>query len=172
MIQVVEADLSRPEHAAAVIRLMDEYSRDPMGGGKPLSSFVKDNLVEELRRRDTAHVTLAFVDDIPVGLVTCLEGFSTFACRPLLNIHDAIVSADYRGRGLGKQMMQAAETLAQRLGCCKMTLEVLEGNQVAQATYRSCGFRGYELDPGMGKAMFWEKKLPLAGPDSRLESTA
>lgn len=27
-----------------------------------------------------------------------------------------------------------------RLGCCKLTLEVLEGDRVARAVYRSCGF--------------------------------
>ena len=40
-----------------------------------------------------------------------------------------------------------------------MTLEVLEGNEIAQHAYRSFGFAGYELDPRMGKAMFWQKKL-------------
>jgi hypothetical protein len=40
-----------------------------------------------------------------------------------------------------------------------MTLEVLEGNRVAQAVYKSQGFAGFELDPKMGKAMFWQKLL-------------
>ena len=41
----------------------------------------------------------------------------------------------------------------------KLTLEVLEGNSVAQSAYRAFGFEGYELDPQMGKALFWQKKL-------------
>ena len=40
-----------------------------------------------------------------------------------------------------------------------LTLEVLEGNKVAQAAYRASGFAGYELDPEVGRAMFWQKKL-------------
>mgnify|MGYP000081241031 CR=1 FL=1 len=32
-------------------------------------------------------------------------------------------------------------------------------NTIAQAAYRSVGFSGYELDPAIGKALFWEKKL-------------
>jgi ribosomal protein S18 acetylase RimI-like enzyme len=51
------------------------------------------------------------------------------------------------------------EELAGRLGCCKLTLEVLEGNSIAQAAYRSLGFDAYQLDPSLGKALFWEKKL-------------
>jgi ribosomal protein S18 acetylase RimI-like enzyme len=158
-IAIIEADLSIPKHARAVISLMDEYARDPMGGGNGLSDYAKTNLIPELAKRQTARVILAFVEDLPAGLVICLEGFSTFACQPLLNIHDAIVSLPYRGRGLSKLMLQTAENMAIELGCCKLTLEVLEHNYLAQKAYRSVGFNGYELNPEMGKALFWEKKL-------------
>ena len=158
-IEIIEADLAVPKHADAVILLMDEYARDPMGGGNGLSEYAKSNLVSELAKRQTARVILAFVEDLPAGLVICLEGFSTFACQPLLNIHDAIVSVPYRGRGLSRLMLQAAEKIAIELGCCKLTLEVLEHNYLAQTAYRSFGFNGYELNPQMGKALFWEKKL-------------
>jgi GNAT superfamily N-acetyltransferase len=158
-IAIVEADLAVAAHAHAVIALMDEYARDPMGGGGQLSNYAKNNLISELAKRKTARVILAFVEDIPAGLVICLEGFSTFACQPLLNIHDAIVSLPYRGQGLSKLMLQAVEKIALDLGCCKLTLEVLEHNHIAQTAYRSFGFDGYELNPEMGKALFWEKKL-------------
>lgn len=159
MINIVKADLSLSTHVEAMLQLMDEYALDPMGGGQGLSNYVKENLVTELAKRKSAHVILAFVDSQPAGLLICLEGFSTFACKPLLNIHDAIVSAPYRRRGLSKLLLQKAEEIAFDLGCCKLTLEVLEGNHVAQAAYKAFGFRGYELNSKMGKALFWEKKL-------------
>ena len=158
-IDIIEANLAVVEHANAIIMLMDEYARDPMGGGQGLSDYAKTNLISELAIRKTAHVFIALVDDQPAGLITCLEGFSTFSCQPLLNIHDLIVSVPYRGKGLSKLMLQAAEQIALDLGCCKLTLEVLEYNQIAQQAYRSFGFNGYELNPEMGKALFWEKKL-------------
>jgi ribosomal protein S18 acetylase RimI-like enzyme len=158
-IAILEADLAIAEHAHAVITLMDECARDPMGRGGGLSNYAKVNLIPELANRKTARVILAFVDDIPAGLIVCLEGFSTFACQPLLNIHDAIVSSPCRGKGLSKMMLQAAEQIAFDLGCCKLTLEVLEHNYLAQKAYQSFGFNGYELNPKMGKALFWEKKL-------------
>jgi GNAT superfamily N-acetyltransferase len=159
MIDVVEADLSLSAHAEAMIQLMDAYALDPMGGGQGLPNYVKENLPAELAKRKSAHVILAFIDSQPAGLVVCLEGFSTFACKPLLNIHDAIVALPYRGRGLSKLLLQKAEEIALDLGCCKLTLEVLEGNHVAQSAYKAFGFSGYELNPKMGKALFWEKKL-------------
>jgi GNAT superfamily N-acetyltransferase len=121
-----------------------------MGGGKALSSFVRENLGSELMNRDAAQVILAFDDDDPTGLVMCLEGFSTFAWRPLLNIPDVIVSAGHRGRGFCKRLLAVAEYIALRLGCCKNALEVLEGNVVVQAAYRSCGFASIELDSRIG----------------------
>ena len=157
--QIVSADLSSPSHASVIVYLLNEYAKDDMGGGAELPEFVKDNLVAELRKRQGVHVVLAFVDGSPAGMAVCFEGFSTFACKPLLNVHDIIVVAQYRGRGISKRLLAKAEEIAIGLGCCKLTLEVLEGNAVAQAAYKACGFAGYELDPKMGKAMFWQKKL-------------
>jgi len=159
MPKIVIADLSSSSHAAAIIHLLAEYAKDEMGGGAELPAFVQANLIAELRKRQGVQVVLAFVDAAPVGLAICIEGFSTFACKPLLNIHDIIVIKTYRGRGISKQLLAKAEDIARSLGCCKLTLEVLEGNTLAQAAYKASGFAGYELDPRMGKAMFWQKKL-------------
>jgi len=159
MTTIVLADLFSPTHADAIISLLDEYVQDPMGGGVGLPASVKANLIAELQKRQDVHVFIAMHDNAAVGMAICFEGFSTFACKPLLNIHDVIVSANYRGRGISKQLLAKAEEIAIKLGCCKLTLEVLEGNTVAQGVYKACGFDGYELDPRMGKAMFWQKKL-------------
>ena len=165
MIEIVEADLTLPTHAEFMVQLMDEYALDPMGGGQGLSDYAKENLSAELAKRKAAHVILAFVDAEPAGLVVCLEGFSTFACKPLLNIHDVIVTCRYRRRGLSQLLLQKAEEIAVRLGCCKLTLEVLEGNHAAQSAYKAFGFSGYELNPQMGKALFWEKKLGVVSDE-------
>jgi GNAT superfamily N-acetyltransferase len=159
LIEVVEADLAAPERADAVVRLLDEYARDPMGRGSALPDEVKAHLAAELHKRAGARVILAYVDGAAAGLMVCFEGFSTFACKPLLNIHDVVVTRAHRGKGLAKLMLQKAEAIARELGCCKLTLEVLEGNHRAQVVYRALGFAGYELDPRLGKAMFWQKLL-------------
>ncbi len=157
--EVIEADPKDPRHACAIVALLDEYASSQMGGTQPLSSFAKANLANELAKRSTAHVVLAFFNGDPAGLIVAFEGFSTFQCRPLLNLHDIIVSEKYRRRGLSKVLMKKVEAVARRLGCCKLTLEVLEGNAIAQAAYHALGFHGYELDPATGQALFWEKKL-------------
>jgi ribosomal protein S18 acetylase RimI-like enzyme len=156
-IEIVKANLGNAAHAAALFATLNAYASDAMGGGKPLPDFVRENLATELARRPTAHVFLAFDGAVPAGLATCIEGFSTFACKPLLNIHDLAVMPEYRGQGIARRLLARVEEEARALGCCKVTLEVLEGNAVARSLYRSCGFDGYELKPETGKAMFMQK---------------
>jgi ribosomal protein S18 acetylase RimI-like enzyme len=159
MTDIQIADFNNPFHASAIVFLLNEYAKDDMGGGEPLSTFTQANLVSEMAKRPTIHTVIAFVDAKPAGLINCMEGFSTFACKPLLNIHDIVVLAEYRGQGISSQLLKKAEEIGKDLGCCKLTLEVLEGNKLAQAAYIANGFAGYQLDPVMGRAMFWQKKL-------------
>lgn len=159
-IAITLADLSRHDHAAALVTLLDAYARDPMGGGGGLSEFSRANLVTSLRKRPGVQVFIAFADGAAVGLAICIEGFSTFACQPLLNIHDFAVLASHRGQGIARELLAAVEARALALGCCKITLEVLEGNQPARQLYAKSGFAGYALDPAMGQAIFLQKELP------------
>ncbi|KYJ87694.1 GNAT family N-acetyltransferase [Sulfurovum riftiae] len=159
-IRVVQADYHNTEDAAAIVTLMNAYALDPMGGGKALSPSVQKCLVEELSKRPYAFSVLAYVDGRPAGLVNCFEAFSTFACRPLVNIHDLVVDKAYRGLGLSRSMLEKVEEIASVKGCCKLTIEVLEGNEIAWRSYTGFGFMPYELDPKMGTAQFLQKVIP------------
>jgi len=159
MIGVIRARYDEPTHAAALVDLLDAYARDPAGGGAPLSDFVRGNLVEQLASRPFIFSVLAFDGDVPVGLVNAIEGFSTFACRPLVNVHDVVVLPGHRGRGIAAQLFAEVEVIARERGACKLTLEVLSGNRAARALYEKLGFDDYRLDPGMGHAQFMQKWL-------------
>ena len=144
--------------AAALVQLLDAYAQDPAGGGEPLSDFAKDNLAVSLSQR-AAFSIIAVADGRPVGLVNCLEGFSTFACQTLVNVHDVAVVADFRGHGVGRVMLELAEREALRRGACKLTLEVLSNNLPARTLYERMGFADYQLSPDMGSACFMQKWL-------------
>ncbi len=159
MIEIVIADYQNPAHQQAILYLLDAYARDPMGGNNPLSASARQRLIPALIAQSGALSILAFDGDMPVGLVNCFQSLSTFQARPLLNIHDVTVMAEYRGQGVSQMMLEKVEEIAYQRGCCKLTLEVLEGNQTAKNAYRKYGFCSYELDPGLGQALFWEKKL-------------
>ncbi len=158
-LQILQASYSDTFHAKAIVQLLDAYAQDPTGGGTPLSDFAKTNLVQELAKRPQAFSVLAFDGDTPVGLVNCIEGFSTFACKPLVNVHDVVVSSSHRGQRVGEQMLGLSEQIAIQRGACKLTLEVLSGNARAIKLYERIGFAGYQLDPAMGSALFLQKWL-------------
>ena len=159
MIEVVRARYDDPAHAAALVELLDAYARDPAGGGEPLSDFARGNLVGQLAARPFIFSMLAFDGSTPVGLINAIEGFSTFACRPLVNVHDVVVMPSHRGRGIAAQLFAEVESIARERGACKLTLEVLDGNASARNLYQRMGFAAYRLDPTMGHAQFMQKWL-------------
>ena len=158
-IEVKVADYLDKEQAVDIGYLLDAYSRDQMGGSQPLAESVKLNLANELSKLPHAFSIISYVNNRPAGLINCFEAFSTFKCKPLINIHDVVVVNEFRGLGLSQRMLSQVEEIAKSKGCCKITLEVLEGNDVAKNSYIKFGFAGYELDPIMGKALFWQKNI-------------
>ena len=158
-ITIVKADYNDQQHRMLIPMLLNEYACDPMGGGEPLKDAVRDALVDELSKVPGAITLLAFDDAEPVGLMNCLKGFSTFAAKPLINIHDVYVRAPWRGQGISRLLLQRIESIAKEWNCCKLTLEVLSNNHSAMQSYRKFGFSDYQLDPDTGNALFWQKAL-------------
>ena len=153
------ADYAKPEHAQAVVNLLDAYANDPMGGGEPLAAEVKHSLVESLANFPGAFSVLCQMDNEFVGLANCFTGFSTFACKPLINIHDLAVVPSARGKGLSQGLLAFVDSEAKSRGCCKVTLEVLEGNTIAVSAYKKFGYEPYALDESAGNGLLMQKKL-------------
>jgi ribosomal protein S18 acetylase RimI-like enzyme len=153
------ADYGDPDDAEDLLLALDTYAYDPMGGGQRLADEVRDRVIAGLAATPGAFSVLARQGGDVAGFANCLTGFSTFAAKPVINIHDFGVMPGHRGRGIGRKLLAAIESEAKKRGACKVTLEVLSGNEPARALYRSCGFGNYALDPAAGTAQFWEKKL-------------
>jgi ribosomal protein S18 acetylase RimI-like enzyme len=158
-IEILLANYTNPQHAQDLVTLLNGYALDPMGGAEALSEHTQQNLVAALNQTPNAFTVLCYVGGKPAGLINCFQCFSTFKCKPIINMHDVTVESEFRGLGISTKMMEKVESVAKERGACKITLEVLEGNKVAQHAYTKFGFSGYELDPEMGKAIFWEKAI-------------
>ncbi len=175
MIQVIQADFENPQHRADLVAMLDAYAQDPMGGGKAMAEDVKARLVPGLRAHPGAYTFLAYRDDPgnhpgatpggapggdedaggeAVGIANCFLGFSTFAGRPLINIHDLAVAASARRMGVGRKLLDAVRDMAEEMGCCKVTLEVRDDNPAAQKLYTDYGFH----DDGI-PYRFWNLKV-------------
>lgn len=158
-LHILRVDYHNPVHSRALVMLLDAYAQDPMGGGQALAQEVKDRLCRDLAARTDAASFIAWLGDAPVGLVNCIEGYSTFKAQPLMNIHDIAVLPGHRGAGVGRALLAAAQQHALARGCCKLTLEVLTGNAPALHSYTRFGFEPYALDPAAGQASFMHKWL-------------
>ena len=158
-VTVRQVDYTNSKNAADLVELLDIYARDPMGGGEPLSPETRANLANGLAKHAGAFSLIAYVGEEPAGLANCFMGYSTFAAKPLVNIHDVAVKNEYRGQGIGKALFAEIERIAARKGACKVTLEVLSENHPAKGLYASLGYGDYSLDSNTGTALFWEKRL-------------
>jgi ribosomal protein S18 acetylase RimI-like enzyme len=109
-------------------------------------------------RQAIAGLINAYIDDeiggVLVGLLTAFENFSTFTAQPMINIHDVFVLQDYRGKGIGRQLMQALIQEAGNRKSSRISLEVRKDNPEAQNLYKSLDFE--ETDPSM---FYWRKYL-------------
>ncbi len=155
---VIIADLDAPLHQHAILRLLDMYCRDEFGSGKPLPKETSGKLIAGLK--EARGICFLARDDDPavasefIGLALCLPSFSSFQARPIINIHDIAVSPGHRGKGVGQTLLAAVEVEARRRGCCKVTLEVREDNEIAKASYLRAGFT-----PTEPQTLFWGREL-------------
>jgi len=161
-VEVAEADLTNPDHARGLVEILDSYARDPMGGARPLPQSVRERLVPGLAAQANALILLALARGVPVGAAVCFLGFSTFAARPLLNIHDLAVLPEFRGLGIGRALLEAAEFRARKLSCGKLTLEVREDNERARSLYESVGFGDFAPGTDPTPTLFLHKRLEPA----------
>jgi ribosomal protein S18 acetylase RimI-like enzyme len=152
-IRVRAVDLGNARDLERLIALLDAYARDPMGDARPLDAGTQARLARDLPSLPTAHGLLAEAGDDAVGVATCFVAYSTFQARPLLNIHDIAVLPEWRGRGVGRRLLDGIEALARKLGCCRLTLEVRADNPRALGLYQRAGFTPAACELFMQKSL-------------------
>ncbi len=151
-LNVREANLSDEADQAAFCAMLKMYYADPFGGDTPIPPGRAETAAQDLSEHPTAVVFLAFHGDSPVGYTLAFMGYSSFAAKPLLNLHDVAVVPEARGQGVGRALLDTAESYARDAGCVKLTLEVLDDNDRARSLYRKVGFEDQSL-------RFWAKTL-------------
>ena len=99
-------------------------------------------LVRQLDDPDVA-VLVADVNGDVIGYAyAAVEGYDYMALRgPAAVLHDIVVEPEYRGRGVGRQLLDAALAALQSRGAPRVVLSTAAGNDVAQRLYATSGFR-------------------------------
>ncbi|WP_328618285.1 GNAT family N-acetyltransferase [Amycolatopsis sp. NBC_00355] len=87
------------------------------------------------------HLLLAYVDDVPAGMVTGVEMTHPDKGTEMF-LYELGVSPSFQGRGLGSALVTELAALARSRGCYDMWVVTEEDNAAAQATYRRAGGAG------------------------------
>ncbi len=67
-------------------------------------------------------------------------GNSKQVARRTLFIEDLAVLEEYRGKGIGKKLLEKVQEIAKEQGCDGVELQVNARNQAALEMYRHCGY--------------------------------
>jgi GNAT superfamily N-acetyltransferase len=84
-------------------------------------------------------VLLAYSGEMPIGFALFFHNFSTFLGRRGLYLEDLFVVPEWRGKGVGKQLLAHIATIAESRKCGRMEWAVLDWNESAIAFYRRMG---------------------------------
>jgi len=159
-VKIRRGDLHSPQDQRGTLALLDLYASQLPGRSSGLSAEVQDKLIPALCNQPGLQLFVAETDACMVGLAICFEGFSTFQAQPLLNIHDFTIHPDYRGQGIGSQLLEHLIQYARQAQHCAVTLEVLASNP-ARRLYARYGFEA--IDGPCAEHLMLFGKLELNG---------
>jgi GNAT superfamily N-acetyltransferase len=89
--------------------------------------------------RPVAEALVAEAEGAVVAFALFFTNFSTFLAKPGLYLEDLYVQPAWRGRGVGKALLQALAALAVARGCGRFEWSVLDWNVNAIRFYESMG---------------------------------
>jgi len=119
-------------------RELEEWLATGLCGTMPEANFV-------------AQIEGELVGFIQVGLRSHAEGCDV--SRPVGYIEGWFVREDHRGRGIGRELIQAAEEWARNQRCREMASDALIDNQPSQKAHAACGFEEVERSVHFRKAL-------------------
>ncbi|MDA0263249.1 MAG: GNAT family N-acetyltransferase [Chloroflexi bacterium] len=100
----------------------------------------EDDLLETMfGPQPSAESVFAYHDDEPVGFAVFCQHYSTFTGRPTLYLEDIFVLPEWRGSGVGQELMAYGAGLARERGYPRMDWSVLDWNEPAIGFYENLG---------------------------------
>ncbi|QID17686.1 GNAT family N-acetyltransferase [Nitrogeniibacter mangrovi] len=116
-----------------------EFTPDPQTQARGLAAIVDDPA--------RGVILVARTPTRVVGMVNLLWSLSTALGAPVALFEDLIVAPDWRARGVGTALVEAAIGAARAHGCRRVTLLTDHDNLAAQGFYTQRGFRMSTMRP-------------------------
>lgn len=134
---------------------LDDYvkSIDPIKRVKNLPSFSELSLDETLDRvkRYQGKIFLAVYGESIVGFVTGFLLQQSELNKLEIGVHtvgevnDIYIDEEYRGKGIGKNMLNMMEDYFEGLNCDSILIRLFAPNGNAHKMYKNCGFMDREI---------------------------
>ena len=86
-----------------------------------------------------AEAVIGYSGDQAVGFALFFHTFSTFLGAPSLYLEDLFVLPEWRGKGLGRQLLSYLARLAADRGCQRLERAVLDWNEPSIGFYKGLG---------------------------------
>jgi GNAT superfamily N-acetyltransferase len=129
---------ARREDVGIILRFIQAlavYEREPDAVEATEESLLRTGFGE----RPYFECLIAELDGEPAGFALYFYDFSTWLGRPGIYLEDLFVDPAFRGKGLGKALLERLAQIAVEQGCTRMKWEVLDWNEPAIEFYRSLG---------------------------------
>ncbi len=135
LVTIIPANESHVAQILALIRELADYER---------LSHVVTATEDDLRRalfgvQRYAEAVLVYEGDAPAGFALFFHNFSTFLGKPGVYLEDLYVKLEFRGRGIGRAMLEHLARLAVERSCGRLEWAVLDWNERAINFYRRLG---------------------------------
>jgi len=111
---------------------------------------------------DKSHVNalICELDGKAIGIAIYFYNYSTWLAKPGLYLEDLYVSADARGKGAGKLLLQEMAKIALQKGCGRFEWSCLDWNKPSRDFYESIG--AVSQDEWVGYRMSGETLINFA----------
>jgi ribosomal protein S18 acetylase RimI-like enzyme len=146
--------LAGTNDASEVARLLSAF-RDWQGRDYPSDASIQASVERLLADPDTEFL---LAGDPPAGVLQLRFRHAVWTGADDANLEDLFVSAEARGSGLGRELVEAALERARERGCARILLDTNESNEAALRLYESVGFRSGSGDAG-GRDVFMRLRL-------------
>jgi ribosomal protein S18 acetylase RimI-like enzyme len=146
--------LATPEDAAHIARLLSQF-RDWQGREEPSDASIEASVHRLLDDPQTEYL---LGGEPPAGLLQLRFRHAVWTGADDAHLEDLFVSADARGSGVGRELVEAALERARRRGAARILLDTNESNEAALRLYSSVGFRSGSDETG-GRDLFMRRRL-------------
>lgn len=134
MVRIQQAKI---EHLEKLIELFDAYRvwyRKP-SDKTTARSFLKERIIKE-----ESIVYMAFDGDDAIGFTQLYPLFSSTRMKRMWLLNDLFVAKEHRGKGISKQLINAAQDLARKTNAAGVLLETEKSNDIGNRLYPATGF--------------------------------